>query len=96
MMRRILLGKYFPVIPNHNNLEGQKNFEELYDEKTEKVIENINETTATTKLIKKKSTSVIIKKLLRINSKNKVIKNIEKEISSFSRKKKFKVLSQII
>lgn len=88
--------KYFPVIPNHNNLEGQKNFEEFYDEKTEKVIENINETTATTKLIKKKSTSVIIKKLLRINSKNKVIKNIEKEISSFSRKKKFKVLSQII
>ena len=60
--------KYFPVIPNHNNLEGQKNFEEFYDEKNEKVIENINETTATTKLIKKKSTSAIIKKLLRIKN----------------------------
>ena len=88
--------KYFPVIPNHNNLEGQKDFEEFFDKKTEKPVENTNDSVAKIKLTKKKNANITIKKLININSKNRIIKHLKSEISSFSTKKKFKIVSQII
>ena len=37
-----------------------------------------------------------MKKLVNLNSKDKIIKYLKKEISSFTTKKKFKIVSQII
>ena len=88
--------KYFPVIPNHNDLEGQKNFEEFFDYESEKLFENSNDSVTTIKLIKKKNTSIILNKLININSKDKIIEYLKNEISSFSTKKKFKIVSHII
>ena len=88
--------KYFPVIPNHNNLEGQKNFEEFFDNKNEKPIEDNKDTVTSITLKKKKNTTSIMKKLTKLNSKYEIIKYLKKEILSFAPKKKFKIISQII
>tara|TARA_B110000238_G_C16141415_1_gene446484 strand:+ start:5577 stop:6737 length:1161 start_codon:yes stop_codon:yes gene_type:complete len=88
--------KNFPVIPNYNNLEGQKNFEEFFDNKNEELIENNKDSVVSITLQKKKNTSSIMKKLVNLNSKDKIIKYLKKEISSFTTKKKFKIVSQII
>ena len=88
--------KNFPVIPNYNNLEGQKNFEEFFDNKNEEPIENNKDSVVSITLQKKKNTSSIMKKLVNLNSKDKIIKYLKKEISPFTTKKKFKIVSQII
>jgi len=88
--------KYFPVIPNHNDLEGQKNFEEFFDHKAENPIGDITDSVTAIMLKKTKNTSSIMKKIINLNSKDEIIKYLKKEISSFSTKKKFKIVSQII
>ena len=88
--------KYFPVIPNHNNLEGQKNFEEFFDNKEEKPIEDNKDSVTLINLKKKKNTSSIMKKIINVDSKDEIVKYLKKEISSFTTKKKFKIVSQII
>ena len=88
--------KYFPVIPNHNNLEGQKNFEEFFDHKIEKPIEDNKNSVNSITFKKKKNTASIMKKLISLNSKDEIIKYLKKEIASFTTKKKFKIISQII
>jgi len=88
--------KYFPVIPNHNNLEGQKNFEEFFDNKNEKPIEDNKDSVTSITLKKKKNTTNIMMKLAKLNSKYEIIKYLKKEILSFAPKKKFKIISQII
>ncbi len=88
--------KYFPVIPNRTNLEGQKNFEEFFDYKIETPFEENKDSVASVTLKKKKNISSIISKLLNLNSKAKIIKYLTKEISSFTSKKKFKIVSHII
>ena len=88
--------KYFPVIPNHNNLEGQKNFEEFFDHKAEKPIGDTKDSVTAIMLKKTKNTSSIMNKLINLNSKDEITKYLKKEISSFSTKKKFKIVSQII
>jgi FlaA1/EpsC-like NDP-sugar epimerase len=88
--------KYFPVIPNHNNLEGQKNFEEFFDNKEEKPIEDSKDSVTLINLKKKKNTTSIMKKIANVDSKDEIIKYLKKEISSFTTKKKFKIISQII
>ena len=88
--------KYFPVIPNHNNLEGQKNFEEFFDHKIEKPIDDNKDSVTSIILNNKKNTSSIMKKIINVNSKDEIIKYLKKEIFSFTTKKKFKIVSQII
>ena len=88
--------KYFPVIPNNTELEGQKNFEEFFDLKKEKPIKLIKDSVEVIALKKELNSNIKIKKLLNLNSKEKITKYLEKEISFFSTKKKFKIVSQII
>ena len=88
--------KYFPVIPNHNNLEGQKNFEEFFDHKVENPIDDKKDSVTSVNLKKRKNTAIIIKKLLNIDSKDEIIKYLKIEILSFTTKKIFKIVSQII
>ena len=88
--------KYFPVIPNHNNLQGQKDFEEFFDHKNEKISDDGNDSVISIALIKKKNTSSIMKKIVNIDSKDEIIKYLKKEISSFTTKEKFEIVSQII
>ena len=88
--------KNFPVIPNHSNLEGQKNSEEFFDRKNENPIDDGKDSVISIALNRKKNTSSIMKKIVNVDSKDKIIKYLKKEISSFTTKKKFEIVSQII
>ena len=88
--------KYFPVIPNYSDLEGQKNYEEFFDHNTEKLIEDNKNTINSIALKRKKNTPIIIKKIISLKSKEAIIKYLKKEISLFTTKKKFKIVSHII
>ena len=63
--------KYFPVIPNNTELEGQKNFEEFFDLKKEKPIKLIKDSVEVIALKKELNSHIKIKKLLNLNSKEK-------------------------
>ena len=88
--------KYFPVIPTRNDLEGQKNFEEFFDYTSEKIIPNYSDTVSAINLKKIKNPSSIVEKIYVLDSKDKIIKYLKKEITTYSTKKKFKIVSQII
>ena len=88
--------KNFPVIPNHSNLEGQKNSEEFFDRKNENPIDDGKDSVTSIALKREKNTSRIMKKIVNVDSKDKIIKYLKKEISSFTTKKKFEIVSQII
>lgn len=88
--------KFFPVIPNIENLEGQKNFEEFFDKNFEKPIENNDACIMTLEMIKDKNVSLNVKKILALNSKKKIINFLNEKISTFSSQKKYQKVSLLV
>ena len=89
-------GNIFPVIVSSKNLEGQKDYEEFYDKKINKVVYDKDKQTMKIDLINKVNVDYIIKKLLQLKSKNKIIKLIQKKIKTFKPNKNTIKVSHLI
>ena len=86
----------FPVVVSKKNLEGQKNYEEFYDRKLNKVIYDKDQQTMKIDLIDNMNVDLIVNKLLKLKSKNNIIKLIQKKIKSFKPNKKTIKVSHLI
>jgi len=92
----LIKNNLFPVIPSNENLEGQKNYEEFYNKRLDKVIYDNDLQTMKVNLSHKIKVNGIIKKLLMLKSKNKITKLIQKKINTFKPKKKTIKVSHLI
>jgi hypothetical protein len=87
----------FPVVVYEKNLEGQKNYEEFYD-KSKHITWNMIEDCQTMKinLTNKYKTNTIIQKLLKLKSKQEIIRLIQKKDRNFKPKKNTIKVSELI
>ena len=86
----------FPVVVSRKNLEGQKSYEEFYDQKLNKISHDKDGQTMKIDLINNINVDYVINKLLKLKSKNSIIKLIQKKIKTFKPNKKTIKVSHLI
>ena len=86
----------FPVVVNEKNLEGQKNYEEFYDKSKYHVEYDKDYQTMKINLFNKYQVDTVIKKLLKLKSKQKIIKLIQEKIKDFKPKQNTIRVSELI
>ena len=96
--RKILAIKknFFPVVVSRKNLEGQKNYEEFYDNKLSKIIYDKDKQTMKIDLVSNINVGYITNKLLKLKSKNNVVKLIKNKIKTFKPNKNTIKVSHLI
>ena len=88
--------KLFPVVVYEKNLEGQKNYEEFYDKSKHNVEHDEDCQTMKINLSNKYKANTIIQKLLKLKSKQEIIKLIQKKDKNFKPKKNTIKVSELI
>ena len=86
----------FPVVISKKNLEGQKNHEEFYDNKNDKVIYDKDKQTMKIDLKNDQVISKLIKEIQFKKNKDEIIKLIQKKIQNFKPKKNSIKVSHIL
>ena len=88
--------KIFPVVVSRKNLEGQKNYEEFYDQRLSKIKYDKDKQTMKIDLINNLNVSYLINKILKLKSKSSIIKIIQKKIKTFKPNTKTIKVSHLI
>jgi len=86
----------FPVVVYEKNLEGQKNYEEFYDKSKHNVEHDEDCQTMKINLSNKYKANTVIQKLLKLKSKQEIIKLIQKKDKNFKPKKNTIKVSELI
>jgi len=86
----------FPVVVYEKNLEGQKNYEEFYDKNKNYVEYDRDCQTMKINLTNKYKVNTIIQKLLKLKSKQEIIRLIQKKDRNFKPKKNTIKVSELI
>jgi FlaA1/EpsC-like NDP-sugar epimerase len=89
-------GNTFPVVISNKDLEGQKDYEEFYDKKLNKVIYDKDKQTMKIDLVDNINVDSMIKKLSQLRSKDEIIKLIQKKIKNFKPNKNTIKVSHLI
>ncbi len=86
----------FPVVISKKNLEGQKNYEEFYDNKNDKVIYDKDKKTMKIDLKNDQVISKLIKEIQLKKNKDEIVKLIQKKIQNFKPQKNSIKVSHIL
>ena len=86
----------FPVVISNKNLEGQKNYEEFYDNKNDKVIYDKDKKTMKIDLKNDQVISKLIKEIQLKKNKDEIVKLIQKKIQNFKPQKNSIKVSHIL
>jgi FlaA1/EpsC-like NDP-sugar epimerase len=86
----------FPVVVSKKDLEGQKNYEEFYDKKLNKIIYDQDGQTMKIDLTSNINVDYMINRLPQLKSKNNIIKLIQKKIKIFKPNKNTIKVSHLI
>jgi hypothetical protein len=89
-------GNLFPVVISNKDLEGQKDYEEFYDKKLNKVIYDKDKQTMKIDLVDNINVDSMTKKLSQLRSKSEIIKLIQKKIKNFKPNKNTIKVSHLI